>query len=67
LDANHPGASPTRHLFAAYLALLVLAPIPLGGNRPWAWALLELWVFILAIVWLFGYLRGKHRINAVFG
>jgi O-antigen ligase len=66
LDANHPGASPTRYLFAAYLALLVLAPIPLGSNRPWAWALLELWVFILAIGWLFGYMRGKHHGNAVF-
>ncbi len=66
MDANHPGASPTRYLFAAYLALLVLAPIPLGSNRPWAWALLELWVFILAIAWLFGYLRGKHQGNTVF-
>lgn len=66
MDANHPGASPTRHLFTAYLALLVLAPIPLGSNRPWAWALLELWVFVLAIAWLFGYLRGKHGGNAAF-
>ena len=66
MDANHAGASPTRHLFAAYLALLLLAPIPLGSNRPWAWALLELWVFILAIGWLYGYMRGKHHGNAVF-
>ncbi len=66
MDANHPGVSPTRRIFAAYLALLVLAPIPLGSNRPWAWALLELWVFILAMWWLFGYMRGKHRGNAVF-
>jgi O-antigen ligase len=66
VNANHPGASPTRRLFAAYLVLLLLAPVPLGSNRPWAWALLELWVFVLAIVWLFGYVRGKHRINAVF-
>jgi hypothetical protein len=66
LDANHPGANLTRYLFAGYLALLVLAPIPLGSNRPWAWALLELWVFILAIGWLFGYARGKHHRNAAF-
>jgi hypothetical protein len=66
LDANHPGASPTRYLFAAYLALLVLAPIPLGSNRPWAWTILELWVFLLASWWLLGYMRGKYHGNAVF-
>ena len=63
---SHPGVSPTRRIFAAYLALLVLAPIPLGSNRPWAWTILELWVFLLAMWWLLGYLRGKHRSNTVF-
>lgn len=66
MDTNEPGARSSRSLFFAYLALLVWAPIPLGSNRPWAWALLELWVFILAMWWLLGYLRGKHHGNAVF-
>ena len=34
------------------MALLVWAPIPLGSNRPWAWSMLELAVFILVAAWL---------------
>lgn len=48
-----------RSLFFAYLALLIWAPIPLGSNRPWGWAILELWVFALAIWWLVGFARGR--------
>lgn len=32
------------------VALLVWAPIPLGSNRPWAWALLAVWVAVLLAV-----------------
>ena len=42
-------ADGTRWIFVCYLALLVWAPIPLGSNRPWGWALLEFWVFLLAL------------------
>lgn len=41
-----------RSIWWAYLALLVWAPLPLGSNRPWSWAILELWVFLLALAWL---------------
>ena len=58
-DSLRPAAN--RWLFAGYLALLAWAPIPLGSNRPWAWALLELWVFALAIWWLLDFARGKTR------
>ena len=61
------GENPTRHLFAAYLGVLVWAPIPLGSNRPWAWAILEIWVILLVLWWLAGYVRGKHRIGEIFG
>ena len=64
-DSLRPAAN--RWLFACYLALLVWAPIPLGSNRPWAWAILELWVFALAIWWLLDLARGRIRLNPAFG
>lgn len=56
-DYERPSAN--RGLFGFYLALLLWAPIPLGSNRPWAWAILELWVFALAIWWLLDFARGR--------
>jgi O-antigen ligase len=65
-DHAHPAAN--RRLFACYLALLVWVPIPLGSNRPWSWAILELWVFALALWWLAGFARGSnHRSAALKG
>jgi len=51
--------SNTSTLFVAFLLLLVWLPIPLGSNRPWAWALMEVWVYIIAAAWLFKYARGR--------
>jgi putative inorganic carbon (HCO3(-)) transporter len=66
VETKPPGAGSSGGLFIAYLALLLWVPIPLGSNRPWAWTILELWVFLLAIGWLFGYLRGRNRGNVAF-
>ncbi|SDJ67057.1 O-antigen ligase family protein [Microbulbifer yueqingensis] len=41
-----------RGLFYALLALLFWLPIPLGSHRPWAWALMEVWVFVMLAGWL---------------
>ncbi len=60
-DYEQPWAN--RGIFISYLALLVWAPIPLGSNRPWAWAILELWVFALAIWWLLEFARGKTQLS----
>ena len=60
-DYERPAAS--QGLFVLYLVLLFWAPIPLGSNRPWAWAILELWVFALAIWWLLDFARGNARLN----
>lgn len=49
----------TRWIYVSYLALIVWAPLPLGSNRPWSWALLEFWVFLLALCWLAGVIRGR--------
>jgi putative inorganic carbon (hco3(-)) transporter len=55
----------TGWIFLAYLALLVWAPVPLGSNRAWSWALLALWVLALALWWLAGYIRGRHSYPAL--
>lgn len=49
-----PPLTPTaeRVLFGLFVALLVWLPIPLGSNRPWAWALLEVTAFSLVAAWL---------------
>ena len=41
------------------LALVVLAPIPLGSNRPWAWSMLEMGIFGAGLLWLAGWARGE--------
>ncbi len=54
-----------RWVFALYLVLIVWAPIPLGSNRPWSWAVLELWILLLSMAWLVGYLRGRRDCGPV--
>jgi putative inorganic carbon (hco3(-)) transporter len=61
------GTDGSRWIFVSYLALLVWAPVPLGSNRPWAWALLALWVLALALWWLAGRIRGKHAYPEMLG
>lgn len=52
-------------IFVFYLALLVWAPIPLGSNRPWSWALLTLWVLVLALFWLAARIRSNQPYPAI--
>jgi len=54
-----------RAAFGLLLFLIVWAPIPLGSNRPWAWALLEIGVFASGLLWLAAHLRGESRITPV--
>jgi O-antigen ligase len=50
-----------RAAFWLLAALVVLAPIPLGSNRPWAWSLLEMGIFAAGLLWLAGYARREAR------
>jgi putative inorganic carbon (hco3(-)) transporter len=49
-------------LFWAFLAFLIWIPIPLGSNRPWAWAILEIWSFAMVIAWIALWGLGKVAI-----
>lgn len=46
--------------------LLCWLPIPLGSNRSWAWAILEVGVFGLASVWLVAWLLGRVQMTEPF-
>lgn len=51
-----------KGIFWALLGLLVWAPVPLGSNRGWAWAVLEVWAFALLGLWLATWALGRARI-----
>ncbi|RPI41375.1 MAG: O-antigen ligase domain-containing protein, partial [Betaproteobacteria bacterium] len=61
-----PPASADRFLFHAYLALLLWMPLPFGSNVPWAWSLMEAWVFLISAAWLVLYYRGRVELNQPF-
>ena len=51
-------------LFAAYMAILVWAPLPFASNRIWGGALLALLVFSTLSGWLLLFMSGRAQINA---
>jgi len=52
--------------FFTLLILIVWLPLPYGSNNAWAWALMEVWIFSLALFWLWQHLRGKAQLSPVF-
>lgn len=54
---------PESVLFAAYLAILVWAPLPFASNRVWGGALLAALVGLVLSLWLALYLLGGARPN----
>lgn len=50
---------PEKALYWALLALIVWLPVPLGSNRAWAWALMEVAAFTMLAVWLVLWARDK--------
>jgi hypothetical protein len=72
-----PGLRFTSRLeavvFMGMLALLFWAPLPFASNRAWAVALLDIWMCLLAALWLANWLRAgapaleglrRHRLPA---
>lgn len=53
-------------IFYGLLGLLAWAPLPLGSNRSWAWTILVVGSFLLAIAWLVGYLFGRVVVTDAF-
>lgn len=59
-----PAPAADGKIFVLFLALLLWAPIPLGSNRPWAAAILEVGLFSLALAWTWLYARGRVHLHA---
>lgn len=53
-------------LFIGLLVLIVWLPLPLGSNQPWAWTIMEIWIFLLTLGWLWQFLRGKIQTTQSF-
>lgn len=53
-------------LFYGLLGLLAWAPLPLGSNRIWAWAVLVIGCCLLAVAWLAGYALGRFTVSEAF-
>ena len=60
------GKGSAPGLFVALLVLLVWLPIPFGSDLHWSAALMEVWVYLLAAVWLFKYARGRVTFSEPF-
>ena len=56
------GIEGSQVLFVALLVFLLWIPIPLGSNRPWSWAVLEVWSFMMVIAWIALWALGKVTI-----
>jgi O-antigen ligase len=54
-------SSVNTAVFRALLVVVVLAPLPLGGNRPWAWSLLAVLIGLLASGWALAAISGRCR------
>ena len=51
----------SRKLFPLLLIILVIAPLPLGANRPWAWSTLATASFLMLSVYCIQFARGRVR------
>ncbi|MBF0631458.1 MAG: O-antigen ligase family protein [Magnetococcales bacterium] len=55
-----------RWAFYGLLVLLLWLPLPLGSNRPWAWGLMEVWVFTILFFWFLDRYRNPRPLEGVF-
>lgn len=66
LSERLPAPRVEKSLFWGLIALITLAPIPLGGNRPWAWAFLHAAAFLMLAIWLQMWALGKASFSEPF-
>lgn len=58
VPSKDSSASLDTLLFGLFVALLLWIPIPLGSNRPWAWAILEIGAYSLLAAVLLSWAMG---------
>ena len=57
-------AGKNARIFNALISIYVIAPLPLGSNRPWAWWTLAGCSFLLLAVWAFAWMGGKMPLSS---
>jgi O-antigen ligase len=62
----NPVKSKDRLIYLGFLILIAWLPLPLGSNRPWAEAIMEIWVCSLMLLWLIAFMRNQVKITDVF-
>jgi len=62
----NPDKAKDRFIYIGFLILIAWLPLPLGSNRPWAEAIMEIWVFTLMFLWLVAFMHNQVTINDVF-
>ena len=55
-----------RFVYWGLVGLLFWAPLPFGSNRPWAVALMVIWVAVLGMVWSIGWAAGQCAVHSSF-
>lgn len=55
-----------RLVYWGLVGLLFWAPLPFGSNRPWATAMIVIWVAVLGLVWSVGWAFGKCSVHSSF-
>lgn len=51
--------------FYLFIAVLALAPYPLGSNRPWSWSLLSLLIALCWLLWSVSVWRESQSVSAL--
>ena len=62
----NPVKSEDRFIYFGFLVLIAWLPLPLGSNRPWAEAIVEVWACSLMFLWLIAIMRNKVQTTDVF-
>lgn len=50
-ERTRAGGRAGSLIFALFVALVVVAPLPFGGARPWAWSMLAVWAGAVTVAW----------------
>jgi len=62
----NPDKSKDRFIYLGFLVLIAWLPLPLGSNRPWAEAIMEVWACSLMLLWLLAFMRNQVTTNDIF-
>jgi|DewCreStandDraft_4_1066084.scaffolds.fasta_scaffold00053_164 O-antigen ligase len=63
MAVTHGPRWPQSIVFALLIAVLAWAPLPLGSNRPWSWAVLALSIGLLVLLWASASLALPERLR----